>query len=196
MRRRSVTLLLSVLLAGCDTGESLQRMNHQARGEAYSESTLFADGATMRTPPAGTVARGTVLGDPAFITSGVYSRRIPVPVTREMLGSGRERFAVYCAACHGLLGDSRTVVADHMKLRPPPSLQEKRGLAPGRVYDVIARGYGLMPSYAAQLSIEERWAVVAYVRALELSQAVALDDLPAAIRSEALTSLPTRDGDR
>ena len=149
----------------------------------------------MRTPPEGTVPRGSDLGDPLVtegVVNGVYADHIPIPVTRDLFARGRERFDIYCAACHGVLGDGRTVVAARMKLRPPPSIL---GVAdvPGRLYGVVAQGYGLMPSYAAQLTVEERWAIVAYLRALQRSQKSSLDDLPEALRAEALAALKAQE---
>lgn len=195
MRRASGLLVALLVAVGCDTGEALQRMNRQAKVEAFGEDSLFKDGASMRTPPEGTVPRGSDLGDPLVtegVVNGVYADRIPIPVTRDLFARGRERFDIYCAACHGVLGDGRTVVAARMKLRPPPSIL---GVAdvPGRLYGVVAQGYGLMPSYAAQLTVEERWAIVAYLRALQRSQKSSLDDLPEALRAEALAALKAQE---
>ncbi len=94
---------------------------------------------------------------------------------------------MYCAACHGLAGDGDSPVARNMALRKPPSLHEPRirALPAGRLYAVVRDGYGLMPSYAEELSVGERWAVVAYVRALQLSQGARLAELPPELRSEA-----------
>jgi mono/diheme cytochrome c family protein len=199
MRQRSRSIVLGLFLAvGCDSGESLQRMIRQARVEPFGEEPVFKDGVSMQTPPEGPVARGADLGDPLLtdgVVNGVAADRIPVPVTRELFARGRERFTIYCAACHGVLGDGRTVVAARMKLRAPPSILAVTDV-PGRLYGVIAKGYGLMPSYAAQLSIEERWAVVAYLRALQRSQHTSLDDLPADVRGEALAALEAKEGPR
>jgi mono/diheme cytochrome c family protein len=153
-------LLCCALLSGCD----FQRMTVQRKSSPNW------------TPPDGAVARTTPLDEG------------PPPFTLECLERGRERFEIFCAACHGVLGDADTVVADRMTLRRPRSLQdaEVREKAPGEIYEVIARGYGLMPSFAAQLPIEDRWAVARYVKALQLSQAASLDDLPAPVRSQVL----------
>jgi mono/diheme cytochrome c family protein len=197
MSGRALLLLLGLLaLTGCDTGEALQRMNHQAKVEAFGEEPQFKNGASMQSPPEGTVSRETDLGDP-FLTdgavNGVFADHIPVPVTRELFRRGRERFDIHCAACHGVRGDGRTVVAERMKLRAPPSILGVTDV-PGRLYGVIAKGYGLMPSYAAQLPVDDRWAIVAYLRALQRSQSTALDDLPEAVRAEALAALKAQEG--
>src|SRR5262249_47867806 len=137
----------------------------------------------MQPPPLGTVSRSRVLKRPEItdgIVNGVYASRIPLSITRALLGRGRSSFDVYCAACHGLDGSGDSVVARHMEQRRPPGLTPAPVLTfpPGRIYQVIAEGYGLMPAYDRQLTIEERWGVVAYVRALQLSRAARLEALP------------------
>ncbi|CAN94682.1 hypothetical protein sce4519 [Sorangium cellulosum So ce56] len=117
--------------------------------------------------------------------------RIPVPVTIELLQHGKERFEINCAACHGVAGDGESEVARNMTLRRPPSLVDPRVQAfpPGRIYRVIVEGYGLMRSYEAQVPLMERWAIVAYVKALGKSRATALDALPPPLRERALKEL-------
>jgi mono/diheme cytochrome c family protein len=126
-------------------------------------------------PPSRSVARGSVADDtqPA--------------VTREFLERGRNRFEIFCAPCHGVLGDSNTLVADRMPLRRPrPLLDESvRAMTTAQIHEVIERGYGLMPAFADRLGPGDRWAVASYVKALQLSRGVALDSLPAPVRSEA-----------
>jgi hypothetical protein len=150
--------------------------------------------------------------------SGEVSDVIPLPITRALLDRGRERFAIVCAPCHGIAGDGDSVVARSMQRRRPPSLYEPRiaALAPGALYRVITLGYGLMPSYAALLGPDDRqsrasgggdpdgsaggagvlprgidrWAVVAYVRTLELAWTAKLDALPPAIRDDVARRLP------
>jgi mono/diheme cytochrome c family protein len=110
-----------------------------------------------------------------------------VPVDLALLQRGRNRFRIYCATCHGPLGDGASQVAENMKLRKPPSLHEARlvDYPPGRMYRVIAEGYGLMPAYADELGVNDRWAVVAFIGALQMSQQVALLELPESLRQEA-----------
>jgi mono/diheme cytochrome c family protein len=110
-----------------------------------------------------------------------------MPITRALLDRGRERFEIICATCHGPRGDGRSEVARHMERRQPPSLLDARVRAfpDGRVFRVAGEGYGFMPGYARDLGVEDRWAVVAYLRALELSQAVPLDALPPGLRRAA-----------
>lgn len=138
-----ITLAL-VVVGACDT-----RMIDQPKVLPYDEP--------MRAAPAGTMSR-----EEAAVSTE------PPPVTRALLERGRDRFAMACAVCHGLDGNADTPVAHRMHLRPPPSLHEARvaNLADPDVYRAISEGYGLMPSYAAVLAPEDRWAVVDYVRAL------------------------------
>jgi mono/diheme cytochrome c family protein len=103
---------------------------------------------------------------------------VPLPLTRALLDVGHRRFDIYCATCHGLLGDGRSPVAANMSLRLPPDLHDRAAMAVGHYYQVIANGFGLMPGYAAELSVEERWAVIAYLRALQLSQRAPLSMAP------------------
>ena len=116
---------------------------------------------------------------------------LPVPVTRALLERGRARFAIACATCHGVAGDGDTVVARNRQRRRPPSLHEPRivALSPGALYRVIVAGYGLMPSYAKLVEPADRWAVVAYVRTLELSWGAKLAALPAEVRGDAARRL-------
>lgn len=185
--------LAPLALGACEKDQSFARMGVQARYEAYAPSLFFPDGAAMRPPPAGTVAVGTVVADPRVASGmegGKWVEEVPLPLTRELLERGRGRFEIFCAACHGVLANGATVVAAHMELRKAPALVEHfRKHPPGEVYAVIASGYGLMPSYASELSVEERWAVAAYARALALSQGVRLDELPPEVRAEAEEAL-------
>jgi mono/diheme cytochrome c family protein len=97
---------------------------------------------------------------------------------------GRTRFEIHCAICHGLVGDGVSLVATQMSLRPPPNLHQLRNPGPGHVFQVVSEGFGLMPPYAAQLTPRERWAVVAYLQALQRSQAGTLADAPPDIQQK------------
>jgi Cytochrome C oxidase, cbb3-type, subunit III len=189
-------LCLLPLLAGCDENVTLdinlQRMMNQPRYRSYDATPYFEDGRSMRTPPSGTIPRGAIL-DPA-IAEGRQDdsevMEIPYPVTRDRLLRGRARFEIWCAACHGIRGDGESRVAAKMELRPPPSLVDARvrGFSDGRIYRAIHEGYGLMRSYSEDLvTPEERWSVVAYLRALQLSQGegVHIDALPPRERRDA-----------
>lgn len=173
---------------GCEL--DLERMLDQHKAKAYRETPFFGDGQVMRAPPRGTVPVTRVTGAPLLTTgmeAGAYATRLPVPVDATLLERGEDRFRIFCGVCHGPLGDGTSPVAENMKLRKPPSLHEARirEYPPGRLFRVIGEGYGLMPAYADQLPTQDRWAVVAFVRALWLSQDVALVDLPPDLRAEA-----------
>jgi mono/diheme cytochrome c family protein len=179
---------LASLSAGCTTAD-IDPMERQPKVKAYAESTLFADGRAMRQPPAGTVPRERPLEGPeaqagAAVLADEDVTALPVPLTRALLDRGRNRFDIYCATCHGLVGDGDSVVADKMSLRVPPSLHSPhaRALTVGQLYRVIVEGYGVMPSYRVELPLSDRWAVVAYVQALQRSQNARPSDVPEAER--------------
>lgn len=169
-----------VATTGCEGLEpplywGFERMVLQSRYTAFQANPFFADERAMRPPPEGTVPWGGSPGPPAIeegVVGGEPVDRVPIPLTRPLLERGRERFEIYCGACHGIMGDAGTPVAARMLLRPPPSLHDPRirALPPGRLYRIVKEGYGLMPGYEDVLSVEERWGVVAYVQALQLSQ--------------------------
>ncbi|MBI3182773.1 MAG: cytochrome c [Myxococcales bacterium] len=156
-------------------------MIEQPKLEAYEESPVLA----RRAPPEGTVPRERRFFAPEVRTGlqggrpdAGYVERNPLPISRELLEKGRRRFEVVCATCHGLVGDGQSIPARNMALRPPPSLHQLSQRPDGYFFSVITQGFGLMPSYAADIPPEERWAVVAYLRALQLSQRAALADAP------------------
>jgi mono/diheme cytochrome c family protein len=172
----------------------------QPRAGRYKESAFYSDGLTMQAPPEGTVPRERIVGNAPLATGRlpdgpiqpngeplpVYSATIPVPVTRDLLALGRKRFDITCATCHGPLGDGHSIVATQMALRPPPSLIEKNYIEKpaGYIFEVATRGFGMMASYAAELDVNERWAVVAYIRALQLAQTMTVGDVPPGRRGE------------
>jgi cytochrome c len=138
--------------------------------------------------PAHTVARGSPApGDPVFtgFQDGQPLAKIPLPVTAELLARGRERFDIYCAVCHGRDGYGQGIVVRRGFPAPPSYHQDRLRDAPdGHFYDVVTRGYGAMLPFADRLTPPDRWAVVAYVRALQLSQHSALSELPPAEQTQ------------
>jgi mono/diheme cytochrome c family protein len=169
-------------------------MVNQPKYRSYAASTLFADGRAMRPAPDYVIAREAVVDD-GRLTAGFdgsgYVTEFPIRLTKATLERGRDRYDIYCAACHGITGDSDTPVAVKMQLRRPPSLHEERlrALGPGQLYHVVNDGYGLMPGYSEALVLRDRWAVVAYVKALQLSRGVPMVALPAALQAEARREL-------
>jgi hypothetical protein len=194
---------LAVTGAACDENILDQMADNQPKANRYRESKFYDDGLTMQAPPEGTVPRERITLN-APLTTGreadgpiqsngeplpVYVKTIPVPVTRKLLDLGRKRYDITCGTCHGPLGDGDSIVARQMSLHPPPSLHRYTDKPAGYIYEVATKGFGMMASYAAELTVEERWAVVAYIRALQLSQNTPAADLPADVRQR-LESLP------
>ncbi len=179
-----LALLALLALTACP---GLDPMQQQQKYLAYQSSDYYEDGIAMRAPPAGTVPFHSVLDlgvETGIDAQGRPLATSPLPVTAATMARGHDRFDVYCAACHGVLGDGQSQVALNMSLRKPPSLHAYRQVPDGYIFRVITHGFGLMPSYAMQLPPEDRWAVVAYVRALQLSQYAAVDELPADAREQ------------
>jgi mono/diheme cytochrome c family protein len=169
---------LALALAGCPRLDPMQR---QQKVKAFQPSAYWPDGLGMRAPPLGTVPHGRLV--PLEVSTGLGPDglavgRVPLAVDARLLARGRARFDVHCAVCHGVLGDGESQVALSMSLRRPPSLHAYRDVPDGYIYRVVSEGFGLMPSYAAEISIEDRWAIVAYVRALQLSQYATLEQVP------------------
>jgi mono/diheme cytochrome c family protein len=183
-----------VAWSGCNDCD-LNRMIDQPKHTTYEACEACPNGTIMMLPPAGTVARTTPIEPPELATGRTangYVQQLPIAIDRNVLARGRNRFDIFCAACHGRLGDGMSQVAENMTLRKPANLLTAPYLdyPPGRIAAAIAEGYGLMRSYAGELPTADRWAVVAYVKALQLSQHAALGELPAAIQNQAAPWLP------
>jgi mono/diheme cytochrome c family protein len=194
MRLRTLALA-ALVLTGCR-----QDMHDQPRYEALEASDFFPDGRSSRDPVPGTVARGQLREDDVFETGRdgendaetfpapvVYltpGQRTP-PADWIVINRGQERYDIFCAPCHGAAGRGNGMVALR-GYRNPPSLHidRLRNERPGYLFGVITRGFGAMPDYAAQISTRDRWAIVAYIRALQLSQNATLADVPIHLRSE------------
>ena len=187
-RHLTYAILVTIALSAC-TCEDIDPMRRQPKYKAYQENPMFTDGRAMRTPPEGTVSREHVLGSIELTEGGTEAQpvtKIPIPVDTALLKLGRSRFEITCAACHGILGDGDSIVARNMSLRPPVSLRgspySERSV--GSYYRTITYGFGLMASYSSELSVRERWAVVAYIKALQRSQSATLADVPAEERAK------------
>lgn len=190
----------SFFVAGCNEQLLNPMADHrQPRERAYRPSDFYADRLAMRRPPDGTVPRERRTMNPTFTTGIIgtnpvlapngervarYANRIPMAVTPELLALGRKQYDITCGTCHGPRGDGNSIVGKQMSLRPPPSLHLYAGRAPGYIFEVATRGFGLMAAYAAELSVEERWAVVAYIRALQISQNVPVATLPPEVQRQ------------
>ena len=185
---KRTVLALPLLTLACGDTTLLDPMERQPKFRAFSANSLYEDGRAMRQPPAGSVPREAVTMRPEF-TAGLDRKgnvvsAIPIPVTRELMDAGRTRFEIHCAPCHGLLGDGVSPVATQMSLRPPPNLHKLTNPGPGHIFQVISLGFGLMASYAPELTAEERWAIVAYVEALRRSQSAMLAEAPPDIQKK------------
>lgn len=181
--KRLTVLALAFVVAGC---EWVNPMLQQPKVKPYRKSVFYADDVSMRAPPAGTVAASATAAGPAATgrnADGTLVAHVPVTVDAASLELGRRRYEVFCAVCHGVLGDGRGPVARNMSIRQPPSLLGSAQRPDGFFYAAITEGYGYMPSYRPWLSDEERWAVVSYVRALQLSQATRLEQAPPEVKT-------------
>jgi mono/diheme cytochrome c family protein len=159
-----------------------QVMDRQPSYRPFQPSDQFADGTSARPLPADTVARGHLQDDPLLFTgqqNGQAVDQFPMPVTRDVLSRGQQRFDIYCLPCHGYLGDGDGMVVQRGFSPPPTFNSDRLRRAPvGHFFEVVTDGLGSMPSYAAQIPVPDRWAIVAYVRALQLSQHATVDDVP------------------
>ena len=177
--------LCVLLLPGCIRLD----MYNQPRHEPLEASRFYADGRSARPLPAGTVARGTLQEDTAFATGMVndstFTNELPFALTPELLQRGRERYGIFCAVCHDATGGGRGMVVRRGYKQPPAlHIERLRQQPAGYFFDVISRGFATMPSYAAQITPADRWAIVAYVRALQLSQHVPVQTLPEPMRGD------------
>jgi mono/diheme cytochrome c family protein len=180
--------LLLAAGAGCTCSpEVFHRMVTQRKYLPYQQNELFPDGRAMRPPPAGTVPREwlrrAAVPASGFTADGSFLARIPVEVTPALMARGQQRFEIVCATCHGLLGDGESMVARNMSLRPPPSLHALPDRPVGWYFDRISEGVGLMPAYKHEVSAEDRWAIVAYVLALQRSRRATLEQAPPDVRA-------------
>jgi mono/diheme cytochrome c family protein len=162
-------------------------MHDQPKYITYRESAFFSDTQSARPLVAGTVARGH-LDDDALLYTGKQGSAdatvFPFPITGEVMARGRERFDIYCSPCHGRTGLGDGMVVRRGYRRPPSFADDRLVQAPvGHFFDVISNGFGAMPDYAAQMRPADRWAVTAYIRALQLSARATVDDVPAAERA-------------
>jgi mono/diheme cytochrome c family protein len=160
-----------------------QDMADQPKNRPLSPSDFFADGRSQRPLVENTVARGSIADDALAVPKD--SNAFPLPVNWALLERGEERYNIFCSPCHGLQGDGNGMIAMRGVKRPPTYHQERLRQSPsGYFYDVISNGFGQMYSYSAQIPPRDRWAIVAYVRALQLSRNAKASELPADLREK------------
>lgn len=171
-----------LVFAGCDVEMLRQDMANQPKAKPLSESDFFADGRSERPLIENTVARGSLANDELVVPKD--SNAFPLPVTAALLERGEQRYKIFCAPCHGLQGDGNGVIAMRGMKRPPSYHIDRMRQSPtGYYYDVITNGFGSMYSYSAQIPPRDRWAIIAYVRALQLSRNARAGELPESLRS-------------
>ncbi len=194
-RRWGVGLLLLVLLV---SGGCTQDMKNQAKERPLRESKFYRDGASSRPLPKGTVPRGFLRADDAYYKGigpdGTFVKEFPLKVDAKLLQRGRQRFEIFCTPCHGRLGNGRGMVV-RRGFKQPPSyhIDRLRGMPPGYFFDVITNGFGQMSSYASQVPPSDRWAIVAYVKTLQLSRHVELSKLDPAERNQIEKAIAAED---
>lgn len=175
-----MSLFVALFLSGCSWQ---QQMAFQPRYDPLEKSEFFDDGLSARQMVPNTVARGQLRDDEHLYTgrvNGELAETFPFPVTAETLERGQERYDIYCAPCHSQTGDGNGMIVQR-GFPAPTSFhsQRLREAAPGYYFDVMTNGFGVMYSYASRVKPEDRWAIAAYIRALQLSQNATLDDVPA-----------------
>jgi mono/diheme cytochrome c family protein len=182
---RAALLLLAVagalVVSGCD--QMRQDMATQPKERPLSPSDFFHDGRSERPLLENTVARGSLANDEYMVAKD--SNAFPLPVNQALLERGQDRYGAFCTPCHGLQGDGNGMVALRGMKHPPSYHTDRlRELPNGYFYDVISNGFGQMYGYAAQIPPRDRWAIVAYVRALQLSRDARAAELPAELRQK------------
>jgi Cytochrome C oxidase, cbb3-type, subunit III len=160
-----------------------QDMANPPEDRPLAPSDFFDDGRSERPLVENTVARGSLANDALFVPKD--SNAFPLPVNRELLERGQERYKIFCTPCHGLQGDGNGMIAMRGMKHPPSFHQDRLRQAPnGYFYDNITNGFGAMYGYSAQIPPRDRWAIIAYVRALQLSRNAKVADLPAELREK------------
>ena len=182
----------TLAISGCDYSLR-QDMANQPYNRPLSPSDFFADGRSERPPIENTVAHGAV-GNDVYSVAKDYAA-YPLPVNEKLLQRGRDRYKIFCAPCHGLQGDGNGMAAVRGMKHPPSYHIDRLRQAPnGYFYDVISNGFGAMYSYAERIPPSDRWAIIAYVRALQLSRNAKAGDLPESLRQKLANSAESSGG--
>jgi mono/diheme cytochrome c family protein len=176
-----LVLSLVILIVSCGRGEFSEKppihlnpnMDSQEKYKAQSESNFFADGSSMRTPVVGTVARGELREDDAYYrgkdSRGDFINKAPMDFTDEMAEYGKTRSDIYCVTCHGVNADGKGKILEFKYPIPPADFHADRivGLSDGHMFNAISEGWMNMPSLKAQVSVEDRWAIISYIRSIQ-----------------------------
>ena len=196
MRNKPSLLAIAALcvgIAGCGENPSTLRqdMANQPRQNPLSPAPIFADGRSERPIVENTVAHGSLQDDALLVPKD--SNAFPLPLTAELLQRGQQRYTIFCTPCHGIQGDGMGMVAMRGMKHPPSYHQDRlRNEPTGYIYDVITNGFGAMYGYSAQIPPRDRWAIVAYLRALQLSRNAQVPDLPAELREKLMSGGATK----
>jgi mono/diheme cytochrome c family protein len=182
IRRGATVAALSLLSLFTACGIRLD-MHEQPKFKPLRANSFYADGRSSRPPIEGTVARGQLGNDELFYTgkiNGQEADQFPYPVTQPMLERGRERFNIYCAPCHSRIGNGKGMIVARGFKMPPDYTEDRLMKAPvGHFVNVMTNGFGSMSEYKSQISISDRWAVAAYIRALQIARKGSASDVPA-----------------
>ena len=181
--RAAVIAAACLVLAGCR-----QDMHDAPSYDPLQATNFFANGAASRPLVPNTVARGQLRADEHLYTgkiNGQVANEFPMPVTKQVLDRGQERFNVYCSPCHGRTGEGNGMIVQR-GFRQPPSYHEERlrNVPVGYFFDVMTNGFGAMQDYSAQVTVPDRWAIAAYIRVLQLSRSATVNDVPADRRGD------------
>jgi mono/diheme cytochrome c family protein len=194
LRNRILTatgVLAFVALMACR-----QDMHNEPRYRPLAESDFFSDHRSARPMVEGTVARGHLRIDEARYTGKINGEEIdqfPIPITKEDIERGQTRFNVYCTPCHSRIGDGNGMVVLRGFRQPPSYYSDRLRNEPvGHYFDVITNGFGAMASYASRVQTDDRWRIIAYIRALQLSESASINDVPADQRQNLAVEPPPR----
>jgi len=192
----TLLILAFIIFSGCSQGTPSENtpihlnpnMDDQLKYEAMEESKFFLDKSSMRMPLEGTVARGKLNEDLAYYegknADGTFVKKMPVQITLQMLKRGQKRYEIYCTPCHGGTGAGQGIVIKKGFLAPQSyHIDRLRNIEDGYIFDLISNGIRNMPSYGYQIPVADRWAIVAYVRALQRSQNAKISDIPDDIKN-------------
>ena len=175
--------MLALTIAGAGLAACRQDMHDAPRYEPLEASAFFSDGQSARMPVANTVSRNPLADTDELLytgkVNGVLANAFPMPVTAAVLARGHERYDIFCSPCHGRTGKGDGMIVQRGMRQPPSFMDDRlRNAAAGYFFDVMTHGFGAMQDYAAQIPVEDRWAIVAYERALQFSQHAAVGDVP------------------
>ena len=196
MKSRGIVGFAAGALATLTLTACRQDMQDEPRYKPLARSEFFSDGRSARPMVEGTVARGHMRIDEARYTGKIDGEDVdqfPIPISKADIERGQTRFNIYCTPCHGRLGDGTGMVVLRGFRQPPSYYSDRLVNAPvGHFYDVITNGFGAMPSYASRVESDDRWRIVAYIRALQLSESASANDVPADQRQNLKEEPPLR----